>query len=132
MFLIDTNTCIYFLNGKYPSVRDGFLSVSPENIKISAVVKAELLLGACKSQTKNRTVKKVEDFLAPFEVIGFTDEMASVYAEIRCDLERAGTKIGSNDLFIAATAKYRKDVLVTHNVREFSRVKGLKVVDWVD
>lgn len=69
--------------------------------------------------------------MEPFEIIDFTDAMAPAYAEIQSDLELAGKKIGANDLLIAATAKYLGAKLVTHNVGEFSRVKGLKVVDWV-
>ncbi len=131
IYLVDTNTCIYFLNGKYRSVYEKFLSVSPSEIKISAIVKAELLLGAYKSQAKRQTLKKVERFLEPFEIIDFTDAMTPVYAEIRSDLELAGKKIGANDLLIAATAKCLGVKLVTHNVGEFSGVKGLKVADWV-
>ena len=131
MYFVDSNTCIYFMNGKYPSVRENFLAVSPKDVKISSVVKSELLLGAFKSQTRKKTTEKVERFLEPFEIIDFTNEMSYDYAEIRKNLELAGTTIGANDLFIAATALHEKAVLVTHNIKEFSRIKGLKIVDWV-
>ena len=132
MYIVDSNTCIYFMNGKYTSVREKFLSTSPKNIKISSVVKGELLLGAFKSQTREQTTKKVEKFLKPFDVIDFTDKMSYDYAEIRKDLEQAGKTIGANDLLIAATALNERAILVTHNVDEFSRVKGLKIEDWVE
>ena len=131
MYFVDSNTCIYFLNGKFPSVREKFLSVSPKEIKISSVVKGELLLGAFKSHTREKTTKKVEKFLKPFEIVDFTDKMSYAYAEIRKDLELAGTPIGANDLFIAAIALYEKATLITHNRDEFSRVKDLKIEDWV-
>lgn len=132
MYFVDTNTCIYFMNGKYPSVRERFLSIAPNEIKIPAVVKAELLLGAFKSLTREKTTEKVEKFLRPFEIVDFTNKMTYAYAEIRKDLEQSGTTIGANDLFIAASAAHEKATLVTHNVDEFSRVKGLRIVDWVE
>ena len=131
MYFIDSNTCIYFMNGKFPSVREKFLSVSPKEIKISSVVKGELLLGAFKSQTREKTTEKVEKFLKPFEIVNFTGKMAYSYAEIRKDLELAGTPIGANDLLIAATVLHEKGTLITHNTNEFSRVNGLKIEDWV-
>lgn len=131
MYFIDSNTCIYFLNGKFSSVRERFLSISPKEIKISTIVKAELLLGAFKSRTRQQTTDKVEKFLRPFGIIDFTDKMAYEYAEIRKDLEQAGKKIGANDLLIAATVLYENATLVIHNLNEFHRVKNLKIEDWV-
>ena len=132
MYIVDSNTCIYFMNGKYTSVRDKFLSISPKDIKISAVVKGELLLGAFKSKTREQTTDKVEKFLEPFEIIDFNEKMAYDCAEIRKNLELAGTPIGANDLLIAATALNENAILVTHNVDEFSRVKRLRIEDWVE
>ena len=132
MYIVDSNTCIYFMNGKYQSVRDKFLSISPKEIKISSVVKGELLLGAFKSQTREQTTKKVEKFLKPFDVVDFSDKMAYDYAEIRATLEKSGNTIGANDLLIAATALNKKATLVTHNIDEFSRVQGLDIEDWVE
>ena len=131
MYFVDTNTCIYFMNGKYSSVKETFLSISPKEIKIPAVIKAELLLGAYKSQTREQTVKKVKNFLKPFEIVPFTDDMTNDYAEIRAELELSGKTIGANDYFIAATARSKKGKLVTHNVSEFSRVSNLELEDWV-
>ncbi|MBR4825080.1 MAG: type II toxin-antitoxin system VapC family toxin [Spirochaetaceae bacterium] len=132
MYIVDSNTCIYFMKGKYPSVRDKFLSISPKDIKISSVVKGELLLGAFKSQTREQTAKKVEKFLKPFDVIDFTDKMSYDYAEIRAALEKSGNSIGANDLLIAATALNQKAILVTHNIDEFSRIQSLEIEDWVE
>ena len=107
------------------------MSVSPKEIKISSAVKGKLLLGAFKSRTREKTTEKVEKFLKPFEIVDFTDKMSYAYAEIRKDLELAGTPIGANDLFIAAIALHEKATLITHNRDEFSRVKDLKIEDWV-
>ena len=131
MYFVDTNTCIYFMNGKYSSVKETFLSISPKEIKIPAVVKAELLLGAYKSQTREQTLKKVKSFLKPFEIVPFTDDMTDDYAEIRSELELSGKTIGANDYFIAATARSKKGILVTHNAGEFSRIINLEIEDWV-
>lgn len=65
IYFVDTNTCIYFLNGKYESVKENFLSNSPRDIKVSAIVKAELILGAYKSKRKKQTLEKVERLISP-------------------------------------------------------------------
>lgn len=131
MYFVDTNTCIYFMNGKFQSVRDRFLSISPKEIKIPSIVKAELLLGAYKSQFSEQTINKVENFLKPFEIIPFTNEITKDYAEIRSNLEKLGKTIGANDYIIAATAKNKDGIVVTHNTSEFSRVNGITLEDWV-
>lgn len=130
MFFLDTNTCIYFMNGKYASVRDKILATSPSEIKIPVVVKAELLLGAYKSFQKAKSLKKLEIFLKPFEIVPFTDDMTHTYADIRQKLEKQGTPIGANDLLIASIAKYYKGILITNNTDEFSRVADLKIKNW--
>lgn len=131
IYFLDTNTCIYFLNGKFESVKDKLLSLPPDRIKIPAIVKAELLFGAFKSNRREETVKKVEFFLSPFEVISFGDKAAYEYGTIRLALEISGNPIGPNDLIIAATTIAENATLVTHNVSEFSRVSKLKFEDWV-
>ena len=74
----------------------------------------------------------MEKFLKPFEIVDFTDKMSYNYAEIRKDLELADTPIGANDLLIAAAALHEKAILITHNADEFSRVKDLKIEDWIE
>ena len=129
MYFLDTNTCIDFLKNLSESVRNRFLSIPLNEIKIPVVVKAKLLLGAYKSN-KTETLERTIQFLELFEVIPFTDEMSYTYAEIRKELEAKGNKIGANDLFIAATALNKKAILVTHNTREFIRIDGLQLEDW--
>jgi len=132
MLYLDTNTCIYFLNGKYMSVREHLTSTSPSEIKIPAVVAAELLTGAFKSKQKNETVKKVNVFLKAFKIQEFGIEEALAYAKIRASLEKKGTVIGPNDLLIAATALSNGATLVTNNTKEFERVEGLMLTNWVE
>jgi len=132
MYFLDTNTCIYFLNGKYSSIKDKILSTPPNAIAIPTIVKAELLLGAYKSKNKTVNLEKVEQFLEPFEIISFVDLMTYVYAEIRTSTESLGITIGPNDLFIASIVKFHEGVLVTNNVKEFERIDGLQIDNWVE
>lgn len=131
MYFFDTNTCIYFLNGKYESIKTKILSTPPNAIAIPSIVKAELLLGAYKSKNKTVNTDKVEQFLEPFEIIPFVDMMTYVYAEIRTSTESVGINIGPNDLFIASIVKFHEGVLVTNNVKEFARIDGLQIDNWV-
>ena len=130
MFFLDSNTCIYFLNGKSESIRKKILATSPVEIKIASVVKAELLLGAYKSKTPQKSLEKLERFLEPFEILPFDDNVAYEYASIRKQTEEEGKVVGPNDLLIASIAKFHRGVLVTRNVREFTRVEGLVVDNW--
>lgn len=93
MYFIDSNICIYFLNGRFPSVKERLLSISPKEIKISAIVKGELLLGAFKSRTRAQSVSRVENFLNRFDIVDFTSKMTYEYAEIRKDLEQKSVRM---------------------------------------
>ena len=130
MYFLDSNTCIYFLNGSSESIKNRILITPPIEIAIPAIVKAELRLGAYKSTSRAATIEKLEEFLLPFEVVPFEDQATYHYAEIRNNLEKNGEIIGPHDLLIASIAKFHDAVLVTNNVREFSRVSGLRVEDW--
>lgn len=132
MYYLDTNTCIYFLNGKYRSVRDRILSTAPGRIAIPSVVKAELLFGAAKSARKDENVHKVEAFLSPFEIVHFENSMTYVYADLRVEMELRGQPVGPNDLFIASIVLVRDGVLVTNNTMEFGKISGLKLENWVE
>jgi len=131
MYYLDTNTCIYFMKGMYQSILDAFKVHKPEDIKIPALVKAELLLGVEKSDKKKHNQILYAKFLEPFEIISFDDEAAILYATIRAALEKKGKIIGPNDLIIAATVMAKNGILVTHNTKEFNRIPGLKTEDWV-
>jgi len=131
MYFLDTNTCIYFLNGAHESIKARLLATPPNGIRIPSIVKAELLLGAYKSKKRKEITVAVERFLEPFEVVPFTDAMAYTYAEIRGETEKKGTLIGPNDLLIASIVKFHDGILVSNNCREFERIKGLKIENWV-
>jgi tRNA(fMet)-specific endonuclease VapC len=129
-YLLDTDTCIYALKGTYPKLEESFRERSPSDIAIPAIVKAELLLGAEKSNRPRETSKKVSEFCLPFDTVPFGEQEANKYAEIRANLEQAGRVIGPNDLLIAATALSLDVVLVSHNVEEFGRITALTIQDW--
>jgi tRNA(fMet)-specific endonuclease VapC len=130
MFLLDTNICIYWLKGTYPNIGRRLRALSPDQVAIPSVVQAELFFGACKSLSREKTTATVEAFLAPLTIIPFGSAEARQYARIRAEAESAGKPIGPNDLLIAATTLAQGATLVTHNVREFSRVAGLQLEDW--
>jgi tRNA(fMet)-specific endonuclease VapC len=130
MYFLDTNTCIYYLNGKFPTIALRILSTSASLIKIPSMVKAELLLGAEKSVRKEKTTQAVYSFLEPFEIISFDEIASEYYASIRANLEIQGQTIGPNDLIIASTVLSPKGILITNNMKEFSRVNGLKLENW--
>lgn len=130
-FFLDTNTCIYFLNGKYKNIVERLKNQHPGSIKIASIVKAELLLGVEKSMQKKRNKDKLMRFLGPYEVISFDDISAGYYAQIRAQLEIQGKIIGPNDIILAATVIAYKGILVTNNENEFSRVKHLKIENWI-
>jgi tRNA(fMet)-specific endonuclease VapC len=129
-YLLDTNTCIDYLKGVFPAVRRHVLALRPAEIGIPAIVRAELLYGAYKSERLEKNLLALRQFLQPFSLAGFGAAEADHYADIRTKLGRVGTPIGPNDLVIAATARAHKCTLVTHNTSEFGRVPGLAVEDW--
>lgn len=131
-YALDTNTCIYFLKGTYPSIQTRLLAQRPDQVRVPSMVAAELRFGACRSARRTENEARVEAFLAQFDVVAFDDRASQHYAEIRAGLEGQGLPIGPNDLVIAAIVQAIGGTLVTHNTREFSRVVGLMVEDWVE
>lgn len=129
-YLLDTNVCIRYLNGRSPEIREELVQRKPEKIALCSVVKAELYYGAHRSHNPQRSLDKQADFLSRFVSLPFDDSAAEKYGEIRADLAGKGQIIGPNDLLIAAIAVANEVTLVTHNTREFSRVKGLMLDDW--
>ena len=132
IYCLDTDTCIFALRGRFPSLEKWFQKLSVDHIKIPSIVQAELVLGALKSSSPKDSLHAVEKLLEPFEIIAFGSHEAIVYAKIKADLERNGSLIGPNDLIIVATTMTRQATLVTHNTKEFSRVNGLLVEDWTE
>ena len=131
-YFLDTNICIYYLNGKVPSLTKSLLSHTPKEIKIPSVVAAELFYGAKKSANYHVNISKIKMFLKPLEIIPFDENSAEHYGDIRTSLERAGDVISGNDMMIAAIVLSRDGILVTNNTREFIRVPNLKIENWAE
>jgi len=129
-FLLDTNVCVEYLNGTSESIRERMSTTPSEEVFLCSVVKAELFYGALKSARPRRNLKRLQVFLDVFDSLPFDDRAARYYGRIRARLEKQGNLIGPNDLLIAAIAFAHEATLVTHNVAEFSRVKGLRFDDW--
>lgn len=129
-YLLNTNTCIRYLNGQSERVRRRLESTHPQDIVLCSVVKAELFYGVEKSAKRERNRERLQRFSGHFISLPFDDKAAVEYGQIRAQLETLGTPIGPNDLFIAAIARVHDVTLVTHNTREFRRVDGLKLEDW--
>ena len=129
-WMLDTNACIRYLNGRSPSLMTKLDGVDPSQVCVCSVVKAELFFGAEQSQNAEKTIKAQRVFLSRFPSLSFDDAAASSYAEIRANLTRRGQLIGPNDLMIAAICVANKVTLVTHNVAEFGRIGGLEIEDW--
>ncbi len=129
--LLDTNTCIYFLNKSSESVISQFRRLSPAEIKLPSIAVAELFFGAEKSTAKEKNWRTVEGFVSNFEILPFDGKSCKVYAEIRTSLEKAGTPIGPMDLLIASISLANNLILVTNNMKEFNRIEGLKTENWI-
>lgn len=130
-YMLDTNICIYIMKRRPPEVHERLRDVPVGEVALSAVVLAELRYGVRRSSQRERSEAALDDFLAFMQVLDWPEEAAEHYADIRAALAKEGAPIGSNDLLIAAHARAEGVVLVTNNGREFERVPGLHVENWV-
>lgn len=129
--LLDTNICIYLIKRQPPNVLAKFNEYKPGDIGVSSITVAELSYGVSKSRRQEQNREALEQFLTPLEVVDFDYPAAVAYGEVRVALESRGTLVGALDTLIAAHALRCGVALVTNNVGEFTRVPGLKVVNWV-
>ena len=130
IYYLDTHICIFHMRKPFGVVAKKINSIDPSCIKIPAIVKGELLVGAEKSNRQDETLAETFAFCEPYEIVPLEDSMLLTYAEIRAALELNGQKIGANDTVIAATVLAKNGVLVTNNVKEFGRIDGLNIEDW--
>lgn len=129
-YLLDSNVCIQYLNQRSEKIIQRLQDLSDIDIVVCSIVKAELFYGAMRTNNPAKTLQKQQEFLGRFVSLYFDDQCALIYGEIRSKLAAKGTPIGNNDLHIAAIAMANNLTLVTHNIREFSRVDTLKLEDW--
>jgi tRNA(fMet)-specific endonuclease VapC len=130
LYLLDTNILIAALKG-HPAVRARLESTPLDSLRLSTVVLGELEFGAEKSAYTERNRNRLAELTRRLPLLGLDAETAACYGRIRSHLERLGTPIGANDLWIAAQAQRHGATVVTDNLREFERVPGLGVENWL-
>jgi len=128
--LLDTNICIYLIKKKPPNVLRHFNAHAAGSIGVSSITVAELEFGAQKSHYPSKNQEALQHFLLPLVILDFDHEAARAYGRLRVFLETRGKVIGPLDMLIAAHALSQNLPLATNNVGEFSRVPGLKVLNW--
>jgi len=130
--MLDTNICIALIKRKPPQVLKRFTAYKVGDIGISWVTLAELEFGVAKSQHPDTNRAALDEFVLPLEIASLDREAATACGRVRATLEKTGTPIGSLDTMIGAHALALGVTLATNNTREFSRIKGLTVVDWLE
>ena len=130
LYPLDTNILIAALKG-HPAVRARLESTPLDSLRLSTVVLGELEFGAEKSAYAERNRNRLAELTRRLPLLGLDAETAACYGRIRSHLERLGTPIGANDLWIAAQAQRHGATVVTDNLREFERVPGLGVENWL-
>ena len=133
-YLLDTNIISYFLRGACPALNQRILDSTPDELATSIISAGELRYGLSRLPPSRRATElahQLEGLLSAITVLALPPEAAQHYGRARSQLEAAGTPIGGNDLWIAAHALSQDLTLVTNNTREFERVAGLKLENWV-
>ena len=130
-YLLDTNMCIYIIKKKPESVIKIFSKLKPGDVAISSITVSELFYGVAKSSKPNENTIALQEFLQPLTILDFTIDDSIIYGRLRAELEAKDQVIGAMDLLIASVANSRELILVTNNEKEFSRIKNLKLENWV-
>jgi len=130
-YLIDTNICIYIMNNHPPEVLEKFKHIGVGEVGISSISVSELHYGACKSKKIKQNIKRLEEFLFPFDILTYDENASREYGKVRSQLEKKGQIIGPLDMLIAAHAISRELTIITNNTKEFRRIRSLKVENWV-
>lgn len=130
IYLLDTNVCINLLNNSNAAIIDKLKQHKPHEIYLASIVQFELYYGAYKSSKREQNLVRLEKFFDQFTVLFFDHKSAKIAGKIRHQLNSLGTPIGAYDIQIASIAMANNLILITHNVKEFSRIEGLKYEDW--
>lgn len=129
--MLDTNIVIFTMKQRPIEVKEKFNAVSTQ-LCISSISVAELIFGAENSQTPEKNLKIIENFLSRLQILDYGVDAAIQYGNIKAHLKKIGTPIGENDLHIAAHARSKGLILVTNNTKEFERVPALQIENWVN
>ncbi len=130
-YLLDTNICIYLIKKHPPEVLARFQQIQLKQLHISTVTLFELYYGIEKNNSQQRNLAALKNFIAPLTIVDFTLDAATKAAKIRSDLQKQDLPIGAYDTQVAAIALSCNMTLLTNNTREFERVNGLKLENWV-
>jgi tRNA(fMet)-specific endonuclease VapC len=131
-YMLDTNTCIHIIKYRPGTLYDRLSSLPIEDTGVSSIVAAELWYGVALSQKKKQNEAALKDFFDYVGVIDWPSAAGPAYGRIRAHLKKMGTPIGAMDLLVATHAPFLGSVLVTDNTREFERVEGLKIENWLE
>lgn len=129
-YMLDTNICIYVMKTYPENLREKFNALA-EQLCISSITLGELHYGAEKSARRALNLMAIEQFVARLEVLAFGNKAAAHYGQVRAELERAGTPCGPHDMQIGAHARSEGLIVVTNNRREFDRMSGIRVENWL-
>ncbi|MEQ1931426.1 MAG: type II toxin-antitoxin system VapC family toxin [Parvularculaceae bacterium] len=129
-YMLDTDTCIYIIKNYPEKLRERF-NQSASELCISSITLGELRFGAEKSARRADNLREVAAFVGRLEVLPFGEEAAAHFGDIRASLERAGRPAGAYDMLIGGHARSEGLVVVTNNRREFERMPGLNVENWI-
>ena len=130
-YLLDTNICIYIAKYNPPAVRERFARHRSAELAMSVITMGEMRFGAEKSQSRERALSVIRDLESLIQVVELGEPAGEHYGQIRATLQAQGRIIGNNDLWLAAHARSEGWTLVSNNVREFERVPGLQLENWV-
>jgi tRNA(fMet)-specific endonuclease VapC len=128
--MLDTNICIYVMKTYPQNLREKFNALA-EQLCISSITLGELHYGAEKSARRELNLMAIEQFVARLDVLAFGNKAATHYGQVRAELERAGTPCGPHDMQIGAHARSEGLIVVTNNRKEFDRMSGLRVENWL-
>jgi tRNA(fMet)-specific endonuclease VapC len=129
-YMLDTNICIYVMKNYPHELREKFNALA-EQLSISSITLGELHYGAEKSARRVENLTAISHFAARLEVLPFGAKAAAHYGQVRAELERAGTPCGPHDMQIGGHARSEGLIMVTKNMREFSRMPGIRAENWL-
>jgi len=130
-YLLDTNTCVYLLNGN-EILKRKVKEIGVYSLSISNCVLAELYFGACNSKRVEENLRRIDLFKKNLSVLSDSEESARLFGKIKADLRTKGTIIDDFDILIASIATANNHILVTNNTDHFERIEGLKIQDWLN
>jgi len=130
-YLLDTDIMIYWLNNKYPGIQKKIKETPDHQIFVSSITIAELYFGAYNSSKIDENCQLLEELVPELNILWFDEDCGKIFGEIKTELKKSGELINDSDLFIASTALKNKLCLVTNNQKHFTRIKNLRIENWV-